>query len=276
MLVTSSGSPLLLAGQQVLHSGTFVDNFQRVTSLPHAPLGMGWTDLGSLFPQSYDPARIYNGGVTSGDPYARGNNGATMAPDDDWEHYADYPGMAGGGIGGAVRNLGTGQFNYDVTVRMSGVLSGGTEHGAEAEGTPLVGVDTATPGVGYGAWLVNMRNVIAPYNTDVFVFLIGTINNPPESFTVYYRSGLVTHTDGQARDLTIKYRGSTITIWLDDVQVTGLIDHQTDLPASSTITLPAAHQNKSWAGFAFDHHITPPADITTTPAVLRYSHQIIT
>lgn len=277
MLVLPGGAPLKVTGLTLGHSGRFVDTFNRGSSLKHIPLGMGWTDIGELFPQGYDRARIHANGVGTGDPYWRGKNGAPMAPDDDWENYRDYPGLAMGGIGGGIRNIGNGIYNYDVTVRMSGLLSGDTSLGPESEATPLVGVNTASAGLGYGAWLVNIRR---RFGSDVFVFLVGTVGNPAEHFYVTHVSGLITHTHGQQRDLTLKYRGINFTVWLDGVQITSFseYDAETELTGAfvgGTIPVTADYQNKSWAGFEFDQHITPPDEMATTPAALSYSHQAI-
>lgn len=271
MLVTSSGSPLLIAGQKIQTLGTFSDDFQRGSNIGHMPLGMGWTDLGELFPAAYDITRIYNGSAQSGDPYWKGKNGAPMAPDDDWGNYSNYSGLFVGGISGAVRNVGDGIYNYDVTVRMGGILEG--LGGIESEATPLVGVNTASDKLGYGAWLVD---IAAEGSPNAFVWLIGYMGNPPESFFVTH-VGPVTHTSGQERDLTLKYRGTGFTVWLDGVQITNLVTYPGSVPiGSAEIPVHADHQNRSWAGFEYDQHITPPHLMTTTPAVLSYSHKAIT
>lgn len=274
MLVTQSGSPLLIAGQKILQPGRFVDNFQRGTTFDSMPLGMGWTDMGILQPQNFDKSHIYNGMVGSADPYWRGKNGAAMAPDDDWENYANYPGQAFGGVGAAIRNVGNGIYNYDVTTRVTGVLSGGTSLGPESEGTPLVGVDVDSDGLGYGAWLVNVR---VSYGFDVFVFLIGTMGNPPETFNVTHVTGPITHTQGQERDITLKYRGTSFTVWLDGVQVTNVQTYPGGVSVGGApIPVTAPYQNKSWAGFEYDQHITDPSITATTPSIINYSHQVIT
>lgn len=273
MLVTPAGNPLLIAGQKILTPGRFVDNFQRGAGFNSRPVGMGWTDMGILQPQNFDKSHIYNGMVGSADPYWRGKNGATMAPDDQWQNYADYPGQAVGGLGAMIRNVGDGIYNYDVTARVGGVLSGATELGPESEGTPLVGVNVDSDGLGYGAWLVNFR---ADFGFDVFIFIIGTMGNPPETFNVTHRTGVVTHTQGQERDVTLKYRGTGFTLWLDGVQRTDILTHPDGVPTSSFITVPAEYQNKSWAGFEYDQHITDPSMTTTTPSIISYSHQATT
>jgi hypothetical protein len=270
MLVTAASSPLRAAGQLIQHTGRFVDDFQRLISFQSAPLGLGWQDLGELFPQSYDITRIHNGGATSGDPFWRGENGADQLDPSLWHDYANYPGMAAGGISGAIRNVGDGIFNYDVTCRMGGVVEG--VGGIEAEATPLVGVNTASVLLGFGAWLVNLGT---HPSSNAFVWLVGYMGNPPEDFFVTH-VGPVTHTNGQERDLTIKYRGTTATIWLDGSQITNLTTYPAGTPIGSTpITMHVDHQNQSWAGFEYDQHITPPDQILTNPSVLSYEHQVI-
>lgn len=274
MLVTASGSPLLIAGQKIITPGRFVDDFQRGATLDSMPVGMGWTDMGLLQPQNFDKGHIYNGRVGSADPYWRGKNGATMAPDDDWFNYLNYPGQAVGGLGALVRNVGDGIYNYDVTARVCGELSGHTDLGPESEGTPLVGVNIASDGLGYGAWLVNLRH---DYGVDVFVFLIGTMGNPGENFFVTHTSGPVAHTQGQERDITLKYRGTSLTVWMDGVQVTNIFNHPSGTPhGAGPIPVTAPYQNQSWAGFEYDQHITDPSIMAINPSVVSYSHQAIT
>lgn len=273
MLVTQSGSPLLIGSQKIITPGRFVDNFQRGATFNSSPVGMGWTDMGILQPANFDKSHIYDGRVGSADPYWREKHGTTMAPDDQWEHYANYPGLACGGFGAMIRNVGNGIYNYDVTTRVTGVLSGGTHLGPESEGTPLVGVNVDSDGLGYGAWFVNLRI----NNNDTFLFLIGTMGNPGETFFVTHTSGPLAHTQGQARDITLKYRGTTFTVWLDGVQVTNIVNHPSgSAHGAAPIPVTAPYQNKSWAGFEYDQHITPPTLTTTTPSIISYSHQAIT
>lgn len=278
MLVTSSGSPLLIAGQKIITPGRFVDNFQRGTTFQSTPVGMGWTDMGVLQPQNYDLSHIYNGAVGSGDPYWRGKNGAAMAPDDQWAHYEDYPGLAVGGLGALIRNVGDGIYNYDVTCRIGGVIHGIGGDGPEAEATPIVGVNTATDKLGYGAWLVNFGDT----QTPLVAFIIGYVGNPPEEFRITHISGGIAHNvNGQERVLTLKYRATGFTVWLDGVQISLTeFDHDTQTTGTSIgtamVPVDAAHQNKSWAGFEYDQHITAPDLMMTNPSILSYSHQAIT
>lgn len=272
MLITSAGSRILIAGQTIGHPGRFVDNFQRETSIKHAPLGMGWQDLGLLLPTTYDITRINDGNIVSGDPLWRGKNGANMIPDpDNWGDYGNYPGQVMGGIGGAIRNVGDGIYNYDVTCTVGGLLYGHDSGNSHAEGTPLVGVNTSTDKLGYGCWITNLGT----YPSNIFVLFVGYLGNPPESFNVTH-VGSITHTLGQQREVTLKYRATGYTLWIDGSQVTTLSSYPGGVPlGSDPLPLHADHQNRSWAGFAYDYHLNIFDEITTTPSVLSYEHQVI-
>ncbi|MEO5628131.1 MAG: hypothetical protein ABIQ89_04575 [Candidatus Saccharimonadales bacterium] len=191
-----------------------------------------------------------------------------MAPSDQWANYANYPGMAAGGLGGAIRNVGDGIYNYDVTCRIGGLVAG--VGGTEAEGTPIVGINTSTNKLGYGCWLVNFAASNAP---PFFALIAGYVGNPPEEFIITHSGGIV-HTLGQQRDITIKYRATSYTVWVDGVQVTNLATFPGGVAiGSSPLTMDPAHYNQSWAGFEYDLHITPPDQMINNPSILSYSHQ---
>lgn len=278
MLVDQSGNPLLLAGHRLSNVGRFVDTFNRSVDDSVTPLGNGWTDLAQLFPANYDPSGIYQNGVVCRDPRRRSRYGSPQANNTTllWEDYQDWdpPGWTFGGVGGAIRD--TGSTSYNVACVVNGVVEGHNDGNPniEAEGTPIVGVNIAEPGLGWGVWFSNLAQFGEP---DFPVFLCGYVGNPPENFDVDY-IGTSSVPVGTPRLIEIRYRGTTVTVWEDGVQVTTISTVPGGTPMGTDpipITRPA-HQNQTWAGFEFDMHNTiPEADIPIHSPIDEYWHQVV-
>lgn len=265
MIVDESGAPITMGGFALPHPGHIADTFERNNNLA---LGNGWTDLSSLFPDDYDPTGIYEGSASDRDPFWLSKRGFKMNSGY-WDDYADtYPARRIGGIGGAIRDVGS--DSYDVTVTSAGLLGGADSTGSiHNEASPLVGVNTESADLAYGAWLSRIA--------DTFVWLVGRIGIPGEEPVITHTLSDEDHTDGTPFEVTIKYRSTEFTIWKDGTQVTGFVDQaDPEGPTVDTIPVDADYQASTWAGFAFDQHLTTPRKlIGRTPAVTSYKHQVV-
>lgn len=263
-MIQIGGETVLVGGKTIPHPGRFVDTFERIDPAQTA-VGNGWSNLSDVRPLSFDPLGINSaaGGLVCLDPYARRDLGVEMVGDNLWEDYAEYPGLAVGGIGAIYRD--TGGTAYEVSAMIGGRVTG--TQGENLECSPLVGVVPGSPRGGYGVWFVVISGVA--------IGIAGYISDPPEDFFVAYASRPIAHTFGTPRLSTIKYDGTGYTWWVDGVQqdmrpLAGGTFSYDPIPVHSD------HYYSPLAGVALDAHLQYPQ--STTPSrlgCLHYEHQVV-
>lgn len=264
-MISAGGQVISAGGNLISTPGSFTDNFDRGADGTFR-LGNGWINLSDDLPAAFEPAGIYNGTLVCANARSREDFGTTyIDPESEWVDYQLYPPGSNsiGGIGGAYRDIGS--TSYDITVRMGGILEG---DGMEAEFTPLVGLNLSEPGIAYGAWLVSLGDEAGPW-----AFLVGKMGDTGEDFDITHVSSSVAHTSGTPRDLTIKYRATNFTVWLDGVQIS-LSTYPGFVSIGTTpVTVEAGFQNSTLGGFEFDTHLIHPTTITPTISCgLNYAH----
>lgn len=211
-------------------------------------------------PTVFEPLGVDSDGwVICADPEARGDNGITYESNQFNEHpYSS--GNAHVGIGCAWRDFGT----TEVSVKLEWSGNFDLTSGNHVEAAPLLHVVPGTSEHAVGVWLSSVplgpdENIPPNYASEIPALFFGTIGNPPEAFDLIYLDsfpGDGSHVDGTPRIIEVISDGTTITVFMDDVECfTG-----------DTLTVPVALQGSTLHGAAVDTHFGYPwANIVNIP-----------
>lgn len=243
MLLAEDGTAILAEdGTTIGTDGVFVDNFARSNRVAVAgPLGNGWTDLGSVLPDSYDRAGILGGNVVPLALTRSALTGTPWAPDPAIYDFDDYPGTIIPGIFGGYRQ--TGSTAVSVSVRWSGLWDVPT--GKHVEATPALHFVPGSDECCIGAWPV--------YYEGIAVLFVAAVGDPPEVPDLF-DTAVFAHTEGTPRTIGVVSNGTEFTVWLDGAQVS------LQSAGLSPLAVPAALQGSTLHGFMVDQHRTAYAD----------------
>ncbi len=199
-------------------------------STEDGPLPSHWTDCSTVWPV-FNPLDVQDGGVRISDPYSH-----TLH---------DYP-----GIGCAFRDY---DPIYADDVLVSTTWSGVFPH----EGTPLIHVNPSADTLGVGAW---PAHDLFPGGELTPVLLLGTIGNPPDTFSVM-KAVPFAHVDGTPRKIALYSSGGMVTVYMQEIGGNQMVE------AIPPTALPAAHVGIPVHGIAIDTHFSTPGYSTAVDPV---------
>lgn len=216
-------------------------------------LGRGWIDGHTALPTSYEPLGVRDTpsgrAVVVTDPTSRGGE---YTDDPTAGIYPPADGKILPGIGCAWRRTA-----IDApTVKID--WAGWNVTGTHVEAGALIHVTPGTEELGVGAWVTRVLGQS--------MVILCSITDPPEMLGPnVYDLGHIPHTAGTRRTIEVRSDGEALTAWVDGTQVSMQTNGLDPIP------VPAALLGSTMHGFAVDAHLTPVAQIPSTPAIYSWS-----